>query len=443
MLFVATPLPETNLKKMKKVFVCFFSLVLFIISCDKQTGSDPGGESRLWPPALVGNRGESSVELQWQNYIRLKMILRPYDYIDPDLFEIYMSEGSPEKLIKIATLENDKQYSFTVSKLENGQNYFFMVKGIRKGEVPVMSDTIMVMPSGPENIIQLADNKDFPMESNTISRENRVIAYVNRNFTWDNGKYGQASLFSFEIATGENKIIDTASYFPDWSPTEMKVVYCSDKNEVIAGNKKPQHIVIYDLETGAIKKLTSGTSFDISPEFSPDGKWIIYSSDEGNSGVFDFWKISPDGSQKVKITDNLNLIDSYIGNLALGRPVWSSDGTFIYYNVITGNTLIDGIYRLNLQNGKSESIIRSEWSDMSPAISPDDKSIAFISNRSGMSQIWTYNLASETYKQVSGCKGDNINTDWGKIEWIDNTKLLYSGYSEINSKETVFTIEVR
>jgi tricorn protease-like protein len=428
---------------MKYHFVSFIFLMLFSISCDKQEPSDPASEMKLYPPALVGSRGDSSVELNWQNYMRIEKVLRPYNLIDPEIFEIYMSEGNPDKLVKIATLKNDNQYSFIVSNLENGLNYFFMVKGMRKGAVPVISDIIMIMPSAHENIQQLADNKDFPMESCSISKGNQRIAYVNRNFTWNDGKYGQMSLFAFNLASGENKIIDTASYFPDWSPTEMKVVYCSDKHEVNAGNRKPQHIVVYDLETGDIKKLTNGPSFDINPEFSPDGKWILYSSDEGNNGVFNFWKISADGSQKVKITDNLNLIDPYIGNLSLGRPVWSVDGNYIYYNVITGNTDKDGIYRLNLQNGKSESIIRSKWSDMCPAVSPDNKDLAFISNRSGTRQIWIYNLASGTYKQISGYEGDCINTDWGKIEWINNTKLLYSGYSETNSKETVSTIEVR
>jgi dipeptidyl aminopeptidase/acylaminoacyl peptidase len=428
---------------MKYLVVSFFFLMLFSVSCDKQESSDSTDETRLWPPALVGTRGDSSVELEWQSYILMEKIFRPYTYIDPEKFEIYMSVVSPEKLVKIATLENDKQYRFTTSNLKNGLSYFFAVRAIRQGEVPLMSDTIMVIPSGPENIQQLADNKDFPMESGSISKGSRKIAYVNRNFTWDNGKYGQVSLFSLDMVTGENKIIDTASYFPDWSPTEMKVVYCSDKHEINSGNKRPQHIIIYDTQTGTIKKLTSGTSFDISPDFSPDGKWIIYSSDEGKSGIFDFWKISTDGSQKVRITDNLNLTDAYTGNLSLGRPVWSADGKYIYYNVITGNINKDGIYRLNLQNGVSESIIKSGWSEMCPSVSPDDKNIAFISNRSGTRQIWSYNLTSGTYKQVSGCRGDNINTDWGKLEWIDNNNILYSGYSSTNSKETLFTIEVR
>lgn len=417
--------------------------MLLFISCDKQESPGPSGKQVLLEPALVGIRGDSSVELQWYNYEIMEKDFILYNYIIPERYELYMSEGNPGKMKKIASIENDGKYSYTVSNLTNGLTYFFSVKAIMKGIEPLTTGLIMVIPSGPESIRQLTDNKDFPMESGSISKGNRKIAYVNRNFTWDNGKYGQMSLFSFDMATGENKIIDTASYFPDWSPAEMKVVYCSDKHQVNSGNKRPQHIIIYDAETGTIKKLTSGTSFDISPDFSPDGKWIIYSSDEGRSGIFDFWKISTDGSQKIKITDNLNLTDDYVGNVSLGRPVWSADGKYIYYNIITGNIDKDGIYRLNLQNGKPESIIKSGWSEMCPSVSPDDKNVAFISNRSGSSQIWTYNLSSGTYKQVSGCKGDNINIDWGKLEWIDNNEILYSGYSSIDSKETVFAIGVR
>jgi hypothetical protein len=427
---------------MKYLFVSFFFLMIFSVSCDKQESSGSGGENRLWPPALSGTRDDSAVELQWMNPVLYEKILRPYDYVMPEKFEIYISENVPDRLKKIVTLENNGQYSFTVSNLKNDINYFFEVKAVRGGMPPIMSDLIMVMPSVPEDIHEVVENKDFPIASGSLSKGNRIMAYVNRNFTWDNGNYGQMSLFGLDITTGENKMIDTSSYFPDWSPTEMKVVYCSDKHEVNTGNKLPQHLVIYDLETGIRKKLTNGKSFDINPEFSNDGKWIVYSSDEGHDGVFNLWKISSDGSQKARITNNLNLVTSSVGNVELGRPVWSSDDNYIYYNVVSGVSVHDGIYRISVQNGKTEYVIKSFWSDMCPAISPDNNRIAFISDRSGTNQIWLYNLSSGAWRQVTGSKGDIINRDWGKIEWSGNNKLLYSGYSQTDSRETVLTIGI-
>jgi Tol biopolymer transport system component len=80
---------------------------------------------------------------------------------------------------------------------------------------------------------------------------------------------------------------------------------------------------------------------------------------------------------------------------------------------------------------------------MCPSVSPDNTNIAFISNRSGTNQIWVYNLNTRLLRQITGSKVNNLNTDWGKIEWLDNTKLLYSGYSLTDSKETIFTIDLK
>ncbi len=428
---------------MRRIYTVAMILILFCISCDKNDSQNPNDKTEIWRPALSSIRDDSSIRLFWLNPVTFQKILLPFTYIDPDRFEIYMSKGDPQHLVKIADLDNDKKYSYKITNLTNNLNYFIAVKAIKHGKEPLMSDTIMVMPSVDEVIQQITDNSGFPMESGSISKDNQMIAYVNRNFTWDNGKYGNMSLFALNLNSKENFIIDTSSYFPDWSPTEKKVVYCSDKHEITNENGRPQHLYIYDFNTGTRNKLTQGDYFDINPDFSPDGNWIVYSSDEGKHGVFNFWKISRDGSMKTKLTNNLNLTSLSIGNVALGRPFWSSDGNSIFFNILSENNSQNGIFKLNLTNGNIDPVIKSRWKDMCPSSSPDNYNIAFISNRSGNNQIWVYNISTKLFRQITGSKGNNLNTDWGKIEWINDQKLLYSGYSYTDSKETIFTIDLK
>lgn len=428
---------------MRRIYIVPIILILFCISCNKNNPQDRDDRTEIWRPKLISIRDDSSVELFWLNPVIYEKILRTFTYIDPDRFEIYMSQGDPQHMAKIADLDNDKQYSYKIINLTNSLNYFFSVKAIKHGKEPLVSDTIMVMPSIPEILHQLTDNTNFPMESGSISKDNQIIAYVNRSFTWDNGKYGDMSLFALNLSSKENFIIDTSSYFPDWSPTEKKVVYCSDKHEVSNANGRPQHLFIYDFNTATRIKLTQGDYFDINPDFSPDGNWIVYSSDEGQHGIFNFWKISWDGSRKTKLTNNLNLTSLSIGNVALGRPLWSSDGNSIFFNILSENNSQNGIFKINLNNGNIDPIIKSRWEDMCPSSSPDNYNIAFVSNRSGNNQIWVYNLSTKLFRQITGSKGTNLNTDWGKIEWINEKKLLYSGYSYSDSKETIFTIDLK
>jgi hypothetical protein len=77
-----------------------------------------------------------------------------------------------------------------------------------------------------------------------------------------------------------------------------------------------------------------------------------------------------------------------------------------------------------------------------PSISPYKTCLGFISNRSGTNQIWAYNLITKLYRQITGSKGDNLNTDWGKLKWMNDKKLLYTGYSVKDSKETIFTLDI-
>ncbi len=428
---------------MKRIYFVPIILILFCLSCDKYDSQHPDDRTEIWSPKLMSIRDDSSVELLWLNPVIFEKVQRPFTYIDPDRFEIYMSMGDPFHLGKIADLDNDKKYSYKITNLTNGINYFIAVKAIKHGKKPLMSDTIMVMPSIPEILHQLTDNTNFPMESGSISKDNQIVAYVNRSFTWDNGKYGDMSLFALNLSSRENLIIDTSSYFPDWSPTERKVVYCSDKHEITNSNGRPQHLLIYDFNNGSRIKLTHGDYFDINPDFSPDGNWIVYSSDEGQHGIFNFWKIYKDGSRKTKLTNNLNLTSLSIGNVALGRPFWTSDGNSVFFNMLSEDNSHNGIFRLDLQNGSIDPIINSRWKDICPSSSPDNSKIAFVSNRSGNNQIWIYNLSTKLFRQITGSKGPYLNTDWGKIEWINDHKLLYSGYSYTDSKETILTIDLK
>jgi Tol biopolymer transport system component len=70
----------------------------------------------------------------------------------------------------------------------------------------------------------------------------------------------------------------------------------------------------------------TGPFNELGPRFSPDGKWVALATDEsGRSEVY--VRSYPDPSARIQI--------SVAGG---GQPIWSADGTRIYYR--SGNTLI-------------------------------------------------------------------------------------------------------
>ena len=92
---------------------------------------------------------------------------------------------------------------------------------------------------------------------------------------------------------------------------------------------------VTDLEGNIITEL----GYSHYPNWSKDGKWIVYMEDR-DDGVqvtsSDIFVVSTDGSIKVNITNNQNLIEMY--------PRWSSSSNDIVYHTIDGV-----IYKLTLK----------------------------------------------------------------------------------------------
>jgi TolB protein len=262
-------------------------------------------------------------------------------------------------------------------------------------------------------------------------------------FTWNNGQYGSTALYALDMDSHESIIVDTSAYFPDWSPAAPKLVYCTDKHEFSIEGYRPQQIAVFDLSTGTVTRLTEGDDINTNPEFSPDGNWIAYSSDAGHHGAFEIWKMTADGSQKEQISDDLQFSGLNFGNIGLGRPVWSPDAAFIYFNTVSEEDIDMDIFRIPADGGTIEPVVQSPWNDYIPAVSPDQSKIAFISDRSGTDQIWLYEPASDRYRQVTGDGRFDILTYWGKLEWPDGNRILFTGYEHGNDPDYgIFAVEV-
>jgi hypothetical protein len=73
-----------------------------------------------------------------------------------------------------------------------------------------------------------------------------------------------------------------------------------------------------------VRRLTFSASLENAPTWSPDGRWIAYSS--YRSGHSSIWKMRSDGGQKTRLA----------GPLLLDVPAWSPDGRRIAYAGVHG-----------------------------------------------------------------------------------------------------------
>jgi hypothetical protein len=110
------------------------------------------------------------------------------------------------------------------------------------------------------------------------------------------------------------------------SPAGDRVLYT--KLWTAPGGKTSVHqLWTMDINGGADTQLTQNQDFDvIEPRWDPDGKWIVYASNEGRDarGVrnFDIWLMTADGRKRIQLTSDGSHDSS---------PSFDRTGRYVYF----------------------------------------------------------------------------------------------------------------
>src|SRR6185312_9603400 len=101
--------------------------------------------------------------------------------------------------------------------------------------------------------------------------------------------------------------------------------------------------------TGEHRLLPNSTNLDYDASFSPDGKWIVFTSEGGGAGQgqADIWRVHPDGSGLERLTSDPSLEDA---------GVLSPDGTKLAYVSTKGGARTTNIWVLDLKTRKARNL---------------------------------------------------------------------------------------
>lgn len=202
------------------------------------------------------------------------------------------------------------------------------------------------------------------------------------------------SILLYSCTGGEAKEADPT---PGYTPTTAapKVDIKLDGKLLIAKDK-----AIWTWSGGSTKQLTKEGALR-QPAWSPDGKKIAYVRIE--DGYSDIWVMNAGGDGQ----SNLTRFGRAGADTWAFNPRWSPDGTQIAY-VSDQNT-----YDLALWSMKADGSGRRQVSIMNdylggidwPTWHPKGDRITFTAYRTGKAEIWTLNLATSKWEQVTDTGG--------------------------------------
>jgi TolB protein len=188
-----------------------------------------------------------------------------------------------------------------------------------------------------------------------------------------------------------------------------KLTFASDRDgERMGGtveSRSVKEIYISDYDGANQRRVTTGRSLNIQPNWSPDAGSIAYTSYRNRDTTGRSLNIQPNWSPdagSIAYTSYRNrdgLPNIFISHIYKGlldqfpkapeqtfQPSWSPDGTRIaFWSTRDGNA---EIYVANRDGSNVRRLTNNRGIDQSPTWSPNGTQIAFVSDRTGTPQVW-------------------------------------------------------
>ncbi|HEV8125029.1 MAG TPA: hypothetical protein VGP80_12330, partial [Gemmatimonadales bacterium] len=205
-----------------------------------------------------------------------------------------------------------------------------------------------------------------------------------------------------------------------WSPDGSEVIYS------MQGSLWRQK-----LGTDEAWQLTSGGGYDYQPDWSPDGRWVVFSSYRNDAIELRLLNLETKESQPLLADGAVNL-----------EPRWSPDGSRIAFvstayegrwHVYTADFADGALKKISrITDDRDSQLPRYYYSRfdhyLSPTWSPDGKSLILVSNRDhiwGSGGFWKMDAAPGAPMRLI----HDEETTWkGRPDWARDGRVVYSSY---------------
>jgi TolB protein len=201
----------------------------------------------------------------------------------------------------------------------------------------------------------------------------------------------------------------------------MSTLYCAAADRILYTRLGPseENLFVSNADGSGERALTKG-ALDYNPAWSPDGKWIAFTSERDGSA--DLYRVRTDGSGLERLTDDPAFDD---------QAAFSPDGSQIVF-VTTRAGGRANLWILDVETHKTKPLTSGLGGDFRPAWSPDGKWIAFSSDRESTLPMakgrWEHLHIVDIYlvrPDSSGLKRISQHGDFcGSPKWSSDNKTV-------------------
>lgn len=152
--------------------------------------------------------------------------------------------------------------------------------------------------------------------------------------------------------------------------TDRQPNYSPDGEWVIFSSNQSGNLDIWEVstKTGASRRLTDDPAEDWDPDFTADGKNIIWSSNR--NGHFEIWIAGSDGSGARQLTQD---------GVDAENPSATPDGQWIVYS--SGNPAKNGVWKIRKDGSQASRLVAA--STLVPDVSPNGQYCLYVPNIGG------------------------------------------------------------
>ena len=209
------------------------------------------------------------------------------------------------------------------------------------------------------------------------------IQFINSAGSWDLdgkrfvfGAVAEGKLVLAFLDDEGNRVMDEIKFpalgeilNPTWSPDGKRIAFSG-----LSGGLTD--IYIYNLETKDLRNVTNDPYGDIHPSWSPDGRWLAFVTERFNSQL----KTMTIGDYQLALMDPETGDIRPLATFKEGKninPQWAADSKTLYF--VSNRSGIDNIYRLDIASGAVAQVTNlytgvSGITSLSPAFSIAAKS---------------------------------------------------------------------